>query len=77
MKNWWKDRVAKGMEEAINSLADLVSRLFANIGKGSGGGGILGKVGSFVGTLLGGGINITPGMLGVPDLPTSLPQMGK
>lgn len=76
-KNWWKERVAKGMEEAINSLADLVSRLFANIGRGSGGGGLLGKLGSFVGTLLGGGVNITPGMLGVPDFPVALPEMGK
>ena len=39
MKNWWRDRVAKGLEEAVNSLADLVSRLFANAGKGGGGGG--------------------------------------
>lgn len=55
-KNWWRDRVAKGMEEALNSLADLISQLFSNVGgSGSGGGGILGAIGSIVGSAFGGG----------------------
>ncbi len=45
VKNWWKDRVAKGMEEALNSLADLIANLFSKIGKDSEGG-ILGAIGS-------------------------------
>ncbi len=44
-KNWWRERVAKGMEEALNSLADTLTRLFAEAMKagsdesGTGGGG--------------------------------------
>lgn len=56
-KNWWRDRVARGMEEAINSLADLVMKLFANIGRSgssSGGGGLLGGILQGVGSLFGG-----------------------
>lgn len=41
LKNWWKDRVAKGMEEALNSLAEKIERLFSKMGDGSGGGGDL------------------------------------
>lgn len=51
-KNFWKDRVAKGMEEALNSLSALIQRLFANVnfgGGGSGGGGILSALGSLFG----------------------------
>jgi TP901 family phage tail tape measure protein len=54
MKNWWRDRVAKGLEEAVNSLADLVSRLFANAGKGGGGGGgLLSGIGKVLGSVFG------------------------
>ena len=56
-KNWWRDRIAKGMEEAINNLADLVIKLFANIGSGSsssGGGGLLGGLIKGVSSLFGG-----------------------
>jgi len=51
-KNWWKDQAAKGMEEALNSLGDLLQKLFGQvqIGSGAGGGGFLG-----LGNLLGGG----------------------
>ncbi|NJR80459.1 phage tail tape measure protein [Sphingomonas corticis] len=88
MKNWWRDRVAKGMEEAINSLADLVSRLFSNIGKGasggSSGGGILGALGSVFGLIAGakgksGGFtnvpafNIAPPIVAPIDVTSSLP----
>ncbi|WP_159981919.1 MULTISPECIES: phage tail tape measure protein [unclassified Novosphingobium] len=55
LKNWWRDRVAKGMEEALNSLADLISKLFSNISGSGGGGGILGSIGKVVGKVLGGG----------------------
>jgi len=51
-KNFWKDRVAKGMEEALNSLSALIQRLFANVnigGGGSGGGGLLSALGSLFG----------------------------
>ena len=57
-KNWWRDRIARGMEEAINSLADLVMKLFSNIGRGgsSGGGkGLFGSILGAVGGLFGGG----------------------
>ncbi len=54
MKNWWRDRVAKGLEEAVNSLADLVSRLFANAGKGGGGGGgLFSGIGKVLGSVFG------------------------
>jgi len=57
MKNWWKDKIAKGMEQAINSLADLVSKLFSNIGGGSesGGGGIGGVISKVLGSVFGKG----------------------
>lgn len=51
-KNFWKDRVAKGMEEALNSLSALIQRLFTNVnigGRGGGGGGILAALGSLFG----------------------------
>ena len=55
MKNWWKDRIAKGMEEAINSLADLISKLFSRAGSSSGGGGgLFGSIGSAIGGIFGG-----------------------
>lgn len=54
LKNWWRDRVAKGMEEALNSLADVISKLFSNIGGSGGGGGILGSIGKVLGKVLGG-----------------------
>jgi len=55
-KNWWKDRVAKGMEEALNSLSDLIFKLFSNIGSSSGGsgGGIFGAILSGIGSIFGG-----------------------
>lgn len=54
IKNWWKDRVAKGMEEALNSLADLIASLFSKSGTG-GGGGIVGAISTVVGSIFGGG----------------------
>lgn len=50
LKDWWKNRVAKGMEEALNSLSDLIARLFSKIGRDGDGSGI----GGFIGKLLGG-----------------------
>lgn len=57
LKNWWQDKIAKGMEDAINSLADLVARLFSKIGSnsGGGGGGLFGAIGSALGSLFGKG----------------------
>lgn len=55
-KNWWKDKVAKGMEQALNSLADLIASLFsksASSASGGGGGGILGSIASAIGGLFG------------------------
>ena len=63
LKNWWRDRVAKGMEEALNSLADLIASLFSKAGGaagGSGGGGIGGIIGSILGSLGGGGWKGSP-----------------
>lgn len=55
MKNWWKDRLAKGMEEALNSLADLIANLFKKAGQsGDGsGGGIFGAIGTVLGGVFG------------------------
>lgn len=54
-QNWWRDRVAKGMEDALNSLADLISNLFSKAGQGaaSSGGGILGALGGALGAVFG------------------------
>lgn len=54
-KNWWRDKIARGMEEAINSLSNLVMKLFSKIGSGSSGGGLLGGLGKIFGGLTGGG----------------------
>ena len=55
-KNWWKDRVAKGMEEALNSLSDLIFSLFSKVGTSSGGsgGGIFGAILGGIGSIFGG-----------------------
>lgn len=62
--NWWKDQVAKGMEEALNSLSDLLFNLFRQAlgqagsalgGGGGGGGGFFGTLISGIGSLFGGG----------------------
>jgi len=53
-KDWFKNRIAKGMEEALNSLAKLISSLFSKAGQsGSSAGGILGAIGSAVGSVFG------------------------
>ncbi|MEP9401856.1 phage tail tape measure protein [Sphingomonas sp. VNH70] len=48
ISTWWKDRVAKGMEDALNSLADVFADLLGKLTKGGGGGGgdFLGSLGS-------------------------------
>lgn len=61
--NWWKDQVSKGMEEALNSLSDLLFSLFrqalgqagSGLGGGGGGGGLLGGIISGIGSIFGGG----------------------
>lgn len=65
-QNFWKDRVARGMEDALNSLADLIADLFRQSGQasGSGGGGFLAGLGNAIGGLFGkksgiGAINTT------------------
>lgn len=57
VKDWWKDRVAKGMEEALNSLADLIASLFRRgvSSAGEGGGGLLSGIGDAIGKLFGRG----------------------
>ncbi len=54
-KGWWKDRVAKGTEEALNSLADLIANLFSKTGTGAGssGGGIGGALSSILDSIIG------------------------
>lgn len=56
IKNWWRDRVAKGMEEALNSLADLIQSLFSKVGRTGegGGGGFMGALGDLFGKVFGG-----------------------
>ncbi|WP_158014207.1 phage tail tape measure protein [Sphingomonas sanxanigenens] len=52
IKNLWKENVRKGMEQALNNLADMIFNLFSNVkiggAGGSGGGGILGALGGLV-----------------------------
>lgn len=66
VKNWWKEQMAKGMENALNSISDLLFNLIGSafqqgagsIGGGGGGGlfgTILGGIGSIFGDV-GGGI---------------------
>ncbi|MEG8222410.1 phage tail tape measure protein [Sphingomonas sp. HH69] len=60
-KNWWKDQVSKGMEEALNSLSDMLFNLFrqalgqAGAQSGGGTGGLLAGIGSAIGGIFGGG----------------------
>lgn len=55
VKNWWRDRVAKGLEEALNSLSDLIASLFSKAGsRSSEGGGIVGALGSILDKVFGG-----------------------
>ena len=75
VKGWWKDRVAKGMEEALNSLSDLIQRLFSQAGTGaggSGGGGILGSIGQVISGLLGGSANARTGIAAPTIAPAPL-----
>lgn len=60
VRNWWKERVAKALENALNSVSDLLFNLFskamgAAASGGGGGGGILGTIGSALGSIFGGG----------------------
>lgn len=55
VKNWWKDRVARGLEEALNSLSDLIASLFSRAGsRSSEGGGLAGALGDILGKVFGG-----------------------
>lgn len=58
-KNWWKDQVSKGMEEALNSLSDMLFNLFRQAlgqggASGSSGGGIFGSILGGIGSIFGG-----------------------
>lgn len=58
VSNWWKDNVARGMEEALNSLSDMLFNLFRQaMGQGgsTGGGGVLGSILGGIGSIFGGG----------------------
>lgn len=72
VKNWWKDRVAKGLEEALNSLSDLIASLFSKAGRGgsTSGGGIAGAIGDLFGKIFGKG-GSTYGGIDDSDLPSS------
>ncbi|WP_230769534.1 phage tail tape measure protein [Sphingomonas sp. Leaf4] len=54
ISGWWKDRVAKGMEDALNSLADLFGELLGKLTGSGGGGDILGSIGGALSGLFGG-----------------------
>jgi TP901 family phage tail tape measure protein len=45
VENWWKDRAAKGLEDALNSIADLLLNLFRQAGEAAGQGGAGGQGG--------------------------------
>ena len=58
VSNWWKDNVARGMEEALNSLSDMLFNLFRQaMGQSgsTGGGGVLGSILGGIGSIFGGG----------------------
>lgn len=57
-KGWWKDRVAKGMEEALNSLSDLIASLFSRSANGSG---AATSIGDAIGQALRGGKSFSAG----------------
>lgn len=57
-KNWWKDRMAKGMEDALNSLSDIIAGLFDKLKGGTGGAGggsFWATIGSVLGSITGKG----------------------
>lgn len=61
VSNWWKDQMSRGMEEAINSLSDMLFNLFRQaLGQGgaASGGGLFGGVGSALAGLFGGGSSL-------------------
>lgn len=61
VSNWWKDQVSRGMEEAINSLSDMLFNLFRQaLGQGgaASGRGLFGGVGSALAGLFGGGSSL-------------------
>lgn len=73
-EGWWKDRVAKGMEDALNSLGDLIAKLFSNIGSGSSGGsggGIMGMIAKVLGGAAGGS---SDGAIGPVEFSTWEPE---
>lgn len=49
ISNWWKERVAKGMEDALNSLAALAQKLFSAIGGAGSGKGFFSAIGAALG----------------------------
>jgi len=56
-KNWWTERLTKSLEDALNSVADLLFSLLKQGTSGLGGesgGGFLGSIGKAVGGLFGG-----------------------
>ncbi|WP_311267448.1 phage tail tape measure protein [Sphingobium sp. WCS2017Hpa-17] len=60
-KNWWKDQVARGMQEGLNSISDFLFSLFRNaFGQGASalnsgsGGGLLGSIIGGIGAVFGG-----------------------
>lgn len=63
VKNWWKDQVSRGLEEALNSLSDMLFNLFRQaMGQGgAAGGGGGGLFGSLLGGLGGLGSIFLPG----------------
>ncbi|KMS54723.1 phage tail tape measure protein [Sphingobium cupriresistens] len=63
VKNWWKDQVSRGLEEALNSLTDMLFNMFrqamgqAGGASGGGGGGIFGAIMNGIGAI--GGVRTT------------------
>jgi TP901 family phage tail tape measure protein len=59
-KNWWRDQVSRGMEEALNSLSDMLFNLFRQaLGQqggatGKSGGGLFASILGGVGSIFGG-----------------------
>ena len=76
-KNWWQDKVQRGLEGALNNLADAIAKLFSHAADGATGtgGGILSAIGSALGLATS---KSHSGVTGItaPDIHAAVPDLG-
>lgn len=60
VKDWWREKLAKALENAINSISDLLFKVFQNAMSGAAGGGG-GGVGGLLGKIFGIGVSALGG----------------